>query len=1008
MSDVTDTHPKRQTDGSPPVPAPETAGTPTGPADAALLAPYAAARVDGDFVPLTGPGPLWLVTGGTVDVFGVAGRGRGRWRYLCSLGDGAVLPSETPGPDHVLVGRPRPGAALHRLESAPLWVPAPGAMDLTPPQLALARGVDAALQGLIGGLIGRAHPEPPSPAPEPVLIPGPAQALAEGERTSVAGLLWATVAGGPVVCALGEFGDGEVIPLAAGDQPRATGATALTARPTADLLADGTLWEVLPIGEQLVRMRLDDQAARKGRHDQERLRARRAASDAAFNEAVRALRDQLGSRQARPQDQEDPDDTGRSAEPGAEPKATGVEDLPVWDAARLVADVLGITLTRPQPGADPRLDPLERIALASRLRTRRVSLKGLWWLQESGPLVGTIDGCPVALLWQHGGYRVVDPVTGARVRVTDAHAREIESTAVMLYRPLTEDHQSLRDLLRFGIHGGAPDFWRMGVAGAAAVLLGLTVPLVSGRVLGEFVPAGARGAIVQACMAVLLAAFVATVLGVVQNLSVLRAEGRFDASLQPAVWDRLLRAPTAFFSRWSTGELANIALGVGGIRTLVSGVGLTILQAGLLTVSNVVLQLFLSPVLTVFSIGLLIVSATVLGWFGSRQIKVQRRLVDLDGRLTDTAFQTLLGLPKLRVAAAENFAYERWAHTFARRQELMRRAQRLQNSVTVFSGLYVPLSTLLLYALIAGPGRGDLSVADVLTFTVAFGVQSTSTAQLVGALASIGMAVPLFERLKPILDEPAETGADSRPPGTLTGDIELRAVSFRYPAESTPVLQDVSLRIRAGEFVAVVGASGSGKTTLMRLLIGFEQPTHGSVRYDCQDLADLDVTAVRRQIGVVMQHARPLRGSILENIRGAGHHTLSEVVAAARMAGLAEDLARMPMGLHTVLSDGGSSLSGGQRQRVMIAQALVGRPRVLFFDEATSALDNETQRVVCESTQTLEATRVVIAHRLSTIVHADRVVVLDRGRIVESGPPAELLADESGFLHALARGQFEE
>jgi ABC-type bacteriocin/lantibiotic exporter with double-glycine peptidase domain len=281
----------------------------------------------------------------------------------------------------------------------------------------------------------------------------------------------------------------------------------------------------------------------------------------------------------------------------------------------------------------------------------------------------------------------------------------------------------------------------------------------------------------------------------------------------------------------------------------------------------------------------------------------------------------------------------------------------------------------------------------------------TSVTQLTGALVSAASVLPMFEQLEPILRERPEVRGGSAQPGVLTGAVEARDLTFRYTDDGPLVLDGVSFEARAGEFVAIVGASGCGKSTLLRLLIGFERPTAGEVRYDGQDLAALDQSAVRRQCGVVLQNSQPFTGSILECICGAETYSMEEVWEAARMAGLADDIKAMPMGMHTMLSDGGGTVSGGQRQRLMIAQALIRRPRLLFFDEATSALDNETQRIVAESTRDLRATRIVIAHRLSTVMDADRVVVMADGRVAEQGSPSELLARPGGLFHDLVRRQ---
>jgi ATP-binding cassette subfamily C protein len=264
--------------------------------------------------------------------------------------------------------------------------------------------------------------------------------------------------------------------------------------------------------------------------------------------------------------------------------------------------------------------------------------------------------------------------------------------------------------------------------------------------------------------------------------------------------------------------------------------------------------------------------------------------------------------------------------------------------------------------------------------------------------------IPLYEQAKPILEARPEVDGHKADPGTLTGAIEVQHAAFRYAEDGPPVLRDVTLSVRPGEFVAFVGASGSGKSTLLRLLLAFEAPTAGAVYVDGQDLSGLDVQSVRRQIGVVLQNGRLLSGDLFTNIVGSGLATTEDAWEAARMAGLDDDIRAMPMGMHTVVSEGGGMLSGGQRQRLMIARALVHRPRILLFDEATSALDNRTQAVVSASLERLQATRIVVAHRLSTIIKADRIFVIERGEIVEEGSYEELMRRDGAFA-ALARRQ---
>jgi ATP-binding cassette subfamily C protein len=298
----------------------------------------------------------------------------------------------------------------------------------------------------------------------------------------------------------------------------------------------------------------------------------------------------------------------------------------------------------------------------------------------------------------------------------------------------------------------------------------------------------------------------------------------------------------------------------------------------------------------------------------------------------------------------------------------------------------------------------EMTTGDFLAFTAAYGVFLGAMQALGDASLSMLKIVPVWERIRPILETLPEVDATKSYPGQLTGAIDISHVSFRYSADGPWILKDVSLKIKAGEFVALVGGSGSGKSTLMRLMLGFETPEMGSIYYDGQDLASLDLRMVRQQLGVVLQESRVLPADIFRNIVGSSSRTVQDAWDAAEKAGLADDVRAMPMQMHTIISEGGGTLSGGQRQRLMIARAIVHRPKILYLDEATSALDNKTQAIVTESMDKLQATRIVIAHRLSTIVNADRICYLEQGQLKEQGTFKELM-EMDGLFAQLAKRQ---
>ncbi|MEU1200942.1 NHLP bacteriocin export ABC transporter permease/ATPase subunit [Streptomyces sp. NPDC005813] len=908
---------------------------------------------------LEGPQVLWLVAAGAMDLFAVDAVQQGHWHHLGRLEAGSLLLGPVAGPQHTLVGRPLRDCVVHRIVLRELYQPVNtetwsydeyGNPQYVPPtssplEYALALGVGRSLSILFQAPMATEN----------------AAALTDED------VFWMQVPPGSV-----QYG------------------SLYGAEAAADLLMDPGVWQGMVDQQYRLLATLDRWIEQLEASHEDRTAAGIKAGEAVRAQADRTLLASIGKSSAK--------------------RPTAADADATYAACKLVARTAGIALAEPaQSGTESdRLDPVERIALASRIRTRAVRLDGRWWRDNIGPLVGhrAVSGAPVALLWRRGGYVAVQPSSGRETPVEKANAAEFEPRAVMFYRPLPERTPSPFGLLRFCLSGTGGDLRGLAISGLVTVAIGALVPIATGKVLGEYVPKAQHDLIVQVCLALMLTSVVSAAFMLLQNLTILRLEGRIEATLQPAVWDRLLRLPTKFFTSRSTGELASAAMGISGIRRLLAGVGPTLMQAGTVGAMNLGLLLWYSVPMALAAIAMLVVIAAGFLGLGLWQVRWQRRLVVLGNKLNNQAFQTLRGLPKLRVAAAENYAYAAWAGEFARSRELQQKVGRIKNLNTVMGAVYLPLCTLLMFMLLAGPARGSLSAADFLTFSTSVTMLLTSVTQITGAFVSAAAALPMFEEIKPVLEAAPEVRAANTRPGVLSGGLEARRLSFRYADDGPLVLDDVSFEIRPGEFVAIVGPSGCGKSTLLRLLIGFDRPVSGSVLYDGQDLAALDQSAVRRQCGVVLQHAQPFTGSILDCICGTEPYTPEEAMAAAEMAGLAEDIKRMPMGLHTIVS-GGGAISGGQRQRLMIAQALIRRPRILFFDEATSALDNETQRTVIESTRALRATRVVIAHRLSTVMDADRVIVMEDGRVAQQGPPAQLLADTGGRLHELVRRQMQ-
>ncbi len=686
-------------------------------------------------------------------------------------------------------------------------------------------------------------------------------------------------------------------------------------------------------------------------------------------------------------------------------------------ACRLVANAQNLEIRTPPQAEKEAKTPfqLSRICAASRLRHRRVILRDDWFQTDNGPLLGFLapaaegeSARPIALLPTSAqAYELVDPEDQSRIPVDSSVAARLEGAAFMFYPPLPERPLVFKDLLHAALSRRREDLVMVILTGAFGGLLGVLTPVLTGHIFGNIIPSADRSRLLQMTLALVVSALGAAAFQITRSIAILRLGGKVDGTLQAAVWDRLLSLPARFFRNYTTGDLADRAMGIDAIRELLTGQITTTLLAAVFSVFSFGLLFYYSWRLALLAVGLVLALVLVTSVLAMLQLRRQRQLQTLRGKLASLLFGLINGLSKLRVGGAEHRAFALWAERFtAQRQETIA-AQKLAHFQASFNAAYGVLTTLALFAMVSTLLKDQetvLTVSQFLAFNAAFGQFQAAVLSILGLLPTILGAIPTYERLKPILETSPEVDPTKIPVGELAGDIEFSHISFRYQADGPLILDDVSFRARPGEFIALVGPSGSGKSTTLRLLLGFEQPAAGSIYFDGQDLPSLDLQSVRQQIGVVLQNGRPMVGDIFHNIVGNRNLTLDDAWEAARMAGLEEDIKSMPMGMHTIISEGAGTFSGGQQQRLMIARAIVHRPRIVLFDEATSALDNRTQEIVSRSLEQLKATRIVVAHRLSTIENADRIYVIEKGRVIESGNYQELIA-RGGLFSRLASRQ---
>lgn len=680
-------------------------------------------------------------------------------------------------------------------------------------------------------------------------------------------------------------------------------------------------------------------------------------------------------------------------------------------AAGAVGRALGVEI-HPPLETDSGSDPIEAIARASQIRIRAVSLDRGWQKQDGGPLFAYTreSQLPVALLpCSATAYDLLNPMTGERRRCTQRLAATLEPIAYSFYRPLPEQVTPWA-LARFILRSNVKEFAVILGIGIAVTLLGMVPPQLTGLLIDQAIPNADGQLLAQMALGLLAITLGTTLFQLSQSIAVMRLETRADSETQAAVWDRLLKLDTSFFRRYDIGDLSSRVSAVTQIRQKLGSTLLKSLFSSIFSFLNLGLLFYYSPTLALVALVVAVINISVTITASLLTLKKMRPLVEEQGKLFGVLVQLINGISKFRVAGAEPRAYAYWGKQYSHQLRLLLGSERIEDNLTVINSLLSALTPAILFwvattLLQASQAEGgSFSTGTFLAFNAAFGTFIGGATNLSTIAVDIFEVLPVWQRAQPILQTQPEVSADKADPGRLSGQLTVERVVFRYRPEGSLNLDQVSIQAKPGEFIAFVGPSGSGKSTLLRMILGFEQPESGMVAFDGQDAAGLDITAVRRQLGVVLQNSRLMSASIFDNIASSAPISMDEAWDAARMAGFEEDIAQMPMGMHTVVSEGGTNLSGGQRQRLLIARALALRPRILLFDEATSALDNRTQAIVSESLDRLKVTRIVVAHRLSTIRNADRIYVLKAGQVVEVGD-FEALALQDGLFSQLIKRQ---
>ncbi len=684
---------------------------------------------------------------------------------------------------------------------------------------------------------------------------------------------------------------------------------------------------------------------------------------------------------------------------------------------RLTEDALGEILRyyHIEPGEVPESitdinEAMEFLMRPHGIMRRTVRLEKGWYRDAAGAMLGTKkdDGSVVALLPSgFSGYRYYDRTIGKFVRIGRKNEGLFDNDAMAFYKPFPLKKMEISGLIKFIIEQiSVSDIVILCLAMAAATAVGFIGPWLNSRMLSDVLESKNVMALAGAAIFLICASISGLLFDVVRQLASSRIDTKLSIRVEAAAMMRMLSLPAAFFKDYSAGELSNRLQYMQMLADQLVNMVLSTALSSLFSLAYIAQVFAFAPGLVVPAILITLATLAVTLVTVFVQMNITRKQMLLLSKESGISYSIISGIQKIRLAGAEKRAFGKWAKAYSDQAQLLYNPPLLLKVSRVMITAISLVGTLIMFFEAV---KTHVSPAEYFAFNAAYGQVSTAFMALGSIVTSIAQIKPILEMVKPLMETIPEVAEDKEIVTKLSGGIEINNVTFRYNDDMPPVLDDLSLRIRPGQYVAIVGKTGCGKSTLMRILLGFENPQKGAVYYDGKDLKTLDLKSLRRKIGSVMQNGKLFTGDIYSNIViAAPWLTLDDAWEAAKIAGLDEDIRRMPMGMNTLIAEGAGGVSGGQKQRLLIARAVAPKPKILIFDEATSALDNITQRQVSEALDAMNCTRIVIAHRLSTIRQCDRIIVLEGGKIIEDGKYEELIAANGFFADLVSRQQLEE